>query len=184
MRGAKKPGPLFMAAFAILLLMVTPHAARAQQTQPFDVNGCITTMQNAQMKGAQDRLAIISNVISNTTIPHADFTCIQNILNFMPVLGGITNPFALFWKAVLAVIIQPLITQVCALVTSAINAAVSFAKSLLCIPLPGLEGIHLTMPNFGAGRCNGISLLPNLGVTQGSLTPPAGQWSYGNYQPQ
>ena len=166
MRGVIQRSILFVATFAALFLLCAPNA-QAQQPPAFDAANCQQTMQTALFKGAQDYYAAEANVFANAELPTMNQGCIGvgGILSAIQALGATTDPFALIWQLVFNNIILPMINQivqhVCQAITSAINAAVSFVKNAICLPLPGFgANLNFNLGSFGGKSCNGIAVIP------------------------
>jgi hypothetical protein len=179
MRSTAMRSSLFIAAFVALFMIAVPHAAHAQAAA-FDNAACMKNLQAALYKGAQDQAVVRATVFSNVTVPRLNLTCLNNLMNLSMTLGTLTNPFNFIWPLIVTTVLQPLINAVCNVVTSAINAAVSFVKSLLCLPLPGFSGLHFNLGNFSGGSCSGIQLLPGLAVLTGPRAAVPGAWQIWN----
>jgi hypothetical protein len=183
MRGAGKQGSLLMAAFAALLLIAAPHAARAQsQGTPFSMTTCQQNQLNSLTKGAQDKTANHAKVFANATMPQVSTVCLKALLALSTSIGAITDVFGLIWKAV-AFILSTIIMQVCQAVMSDIKALVRDVQSLLCIPMPHF-GALLQLPHFAGGTCAGISLIPNLQIYTGQRAVTSGVWKIWNITPK
>jgi hypothetical protein len=160
-------------------LLAIPHA-QAQPVQPFNAATCNQTMQTALYKGSQDRFAVEANNIANMVVSQINTQCIQGIMNAFNVLGQTTNLFSLIWGIIWTVIIMPMITniinQVCQAIVGTVQAAVSFIKNAICIPLPGIPKIPLNLGTLAGKSCNGIALIPALTGFGAARPATPGTW--------
>jgi hypothetical protein len=159
-----------------------PASAANNSANP-DLTTCMQNVQAQHSKQAQDQTAAHARIFGNATVPNLNTTCMTTLMNLALNIGNLTNPFALIWNAIVNMIIVPLINSVCQMIMSAIQAAVSLVKSLLCLPLPHF-GLSIQLPHFGGGNCSGLSLLPALGTTTGQRPANANYWKTWGMNPQ
>jgi hypothetical protein len=203
MRGSDNRVPLLAAIFMALLFAAVPGPAEALST-PFGgaaaaannctgytgVQLCQCQISNGLIKGAQDRTMNTMKIFSNASVIDAKLVyCFTSIV--MPaliLLGQITsaangqNPIgSIIWNLIVNLVIIPIINAVCQMVASAVQAAVSFIKSLVCIPIPHF---NLTLPTFHGGAClfgSGVplfNLLMMAGATRPTTPTIAPPWNY------
>jgi hypothetical protein len=188
MRGAKRRNSLLIAAFAMLLAIAAPHAAHAQAPTPFNINTCMQNQATGVMKHAQEQLAGFSRIFNNASIPSLNTQCFNYLLGLFNMFTGDIDPTNLIIKVVMTIVLTTIIqavNQLCQQVMMVVQSAVTFAKSLLCLPLPGLSGVHLQLPTFGGGHCNGINIINAINMANmPSRTPPPGTFNWFGYQPQ
>jgi len=191
MRITEKRFPIVAAILVALFFCTIPEAANAAPP-PFDAANCMTQMQNATTRRAQDMGANSSKIYNaGELISSKTAFCwnsiimpIWNLIGLYTTAGGVGGIFnaigAIMWQLLITVltsIVNSIFNAICGAALGIVGSAISFLKSLICLPLPHFN-INFTVPgSYAGGFCkNGISLVNLLGALPGTRQTLPAAW--------
>jgi hypothetical protein len=175
---------LMAAMFMALLLSAVPVTRPlAQNATTFNATNCISAMQNAYMKGAQDKSVAGWKPLANGVLPDMKAVyCWNNILTaWAGVSEVLTAGLGGIWPVVAGIIkaiVGQVLNSVCAAVGAAVSSAMSYINSLVCLPIPSFHiGFNLGINMPAGGTCPGVGLLQLPSVLSGVRPNVPGAWS-------
>ena len=161
----------FLVLLAMLALLLTTGAARAQSTTAGanpcgtdNTNTMDTAFQSAAATASQAKIQAASAIVmAYGAVDVRAQSCWKNIQKMFTTLGSLTDPLALVWSLVMQQIMQ-IVNQACSVALNVASQVKQFItsqlSSALCLPIPklglGIKGINLDLPN--AQPCKGVSL--------------------------